>query len=141
MSGVTCHMSRVTSHMSHVTFFIFFGQSCEAFWWRVCYQWGLPRLFYLLLRFLRMGPVFSGLCCVTDSAPSSPAGTHSWVDVFPMFIALYLNNHIITILVYTALHSNVLHYNALMYLITTKFFITLHLNNLHIFIHIYHDNW
>ena len=44
----TCHMSRVTCHMSH--FFIsifsllFFGQSGEAYRWRVCYQRGLPRL-------------------------------------------------------------------------------------------------
>ena len=31
--------------MSYVTFFFFFfGQSGEAYWWRVCYQWGLPRL-------------------------------------------------------------------------------------------------
>jgi hypothetical protein len=22
------------------------GQSGEAYWWRVCYQWGLPRLVY-----------------------------------------------------------------------------------------------
>ena len=56
MSHVTCHMlcvtchvshvmfpvSHVTCHMSHVIFF-FFGQSGEAYRWRVCYQWGLPR--------------------------------------------------------------------------------------------------
>ena len=31
--------------MSHVTFFfLFFGQSGEAYRWRVCYQRGLPRL-------------------------------------------------------------------------------------------------
>ena len=33
-----CHMSRVTCHI------FFFGQSGEAYWWRVCYQRGLPRL-------------------------------------------------------------------------------------------------
>ena len=38
-----CHMSHVTFHMSHVAFF-FFGQSGEAYRWRVCYQRGLPRL-------------------------------------------------------------------------------------------------
>ena len=32
-------MSQVTCHMSH---FFFFGQSGEAYWWRVCYQRGLP---------------------------------------------------------------------------------------------------
>ena len=38
----TCHVSRgVTCHMSH---FFFFGQSGEAYRWRVCYQQGLPRL-------------------------------------------------------------------------------------------------
>ena len=25
---------------------MFFGQSGEASWWRVCYQWGLPSLVY-----------------------------------------------------------------------------------------------
>ena len=47
MSRVTCHMSRVTCHMSHITiFFFFFGQRGEAYWWRVCYQRGLPRLVF-----------------------------------------------------------------------------------------------
>ena len=48
---VTCHMSRVACHMSHVTckmscvIFLsaFFGQIGEAYPWRVCSQWGLPR--------------------------------------------------------------------------------------------------
>ena len=46
VSHVTCHMSRVTCHMSHVTchFSFLFGQSGEAYRWRVCYQRGLPRL-------------------------------------------------------------------------------------------------
>ena len=46
MSRVTCHMSRVTFHVSHVTFLssFFFGQSGEAYWGRVCFQWGLPCL-------------------------------------------------------------------------------------------------
>ena len=47
MSCVICHMSPVTCHMSCVTcnyFFLFFGQSGETSWWRVCYQSGLPRL-------------------------------------------------------------------------------------------------
>ena len=48
VSHVTCHMSRVTSHMSlfFSSFFSFFGQSGRAYWWRVCYQRGLPRLVY-----------------------------------------------------------------------------------------------
>ena len=69
VSRVTCHVSHVTCHMSHVTchflfyiifflifffiyFFIyflilfFFGQSGEAYRWRVSYQRGLPRLVY-----------------------------------------------------------------------------------------------
>ena len=44
VSHVICHMSGVTCHMSHL-FLFFFGQSGEAYWWRVCYQRGLPYLF------------------------------------------------------------------------------------------------
>ena len=37
-----CHVAR------HVTFFsFFFGQSGEAYRWRVCYQRGLPRLVFI----------------------------------------------------------------------------------------------
>ena len=36
-TGVTCHVSHVRCHVSGVT--IFFTK-----WWRVCYQWDLPRL-------------------------------------------------------------------------------------------------
>ena len=47
-SHVTCCVSRVMCHVSYVTcpFFSssFFGQSGEAYWWRVSYQRGLPRL-------------------------------------------------------------------------------------------------
>ena len=44
-------MSRVTCHMSHDTFF-FFWQSGEAYWWRVCYRRGLPRLVFPVIGFL-----------------------------------------------------------------------------------------
>ena len=48
VSRVKCHMSGFTCQVSHVTYFFlfssFFGRSGEAGWWRVCYQWGLPRL-------------------------------------------------------------------------------------------------
>ena len=48
---VMCHVLNVTCHKSHVTmyyyyFFFFFRQSGEAYWWRVSYQRGLPRLVY-----------------------------------------------------------------------------------------------
>ena len=48
MSRVRCHMSCVRCRMSCVTcnIFIFFGQSGEAYRWRVCYHRGLPRLIY-----------------------------------------------------------------------------------------------
>ena len=46
MSRVTCHMLHVTSHM-YFLFLFFFGQRCEAYWWRVCYQRGLPPLVYV----------------------------------------------------------------------------------------------
>ena len=42
-------MSHVTCHGSHVTFFLLLllsGQSGEGYRWRVCYQWGLPRLVF-----------------------------------------------------------------------------------------------
>ena len=53
VSCVTFHVSRVICHMSHVTchifyFIFFFGQSGEAYRWRVCYQRGLPRLVFWL---------------------------------------------------------------------------------------------
>ena len=51
VSNVMCHVSHVTCHVSHVTFFFFFcGQSGEAYWWRVYYQRGLPRLFFASFR-------------------------------------------------------------------------------------------
>ena len=37
----TCHVLCVTCH---VFLLLFFGQSGEAYRWRVCYQRGLPRL-------------------------------------------------------------------------------------------------
>ena len=61
MSSVTCHLSRVTCHIKvffyNYFFFFFFiriflaslkkiRQSGGAGRWRVCYQWGLPRLVF-----------------------------------------------------------------------------------------------
>ena len=51
VSHVTCHMSCVTCHMSHVTFFVVvsfvcFLQTDGVSRLRVCYQRGLPRLFF-----------------------------------------------------------------------------------------------
>ena len=52
MSCVTCHVSHVMHHMScvncHMSHFFssFFWQCGEAYRWRVCYQWGLPRLVF-----------------------------------------------------------------------------------------------
>ena len=47
-SSTSGHVSCVTCHKSHVTIIIFvFGQSGEAYRWRVCYQRGLPRLVLL----------------------------------------------------------------------------------------------
>ena len=53
MSGVPCHVSPVRCQVSNVKWqvshvinfiYLFFGQSCGASWWRVCYQCGLTRL-------------------------------------------------------------------------------------------------
>ena len=41
MSYVTCH----------IFFLLFFGQTGEAYWWRVCCQRGLPRL---VIRYLAL---------------------------------------------------------------------------------------
>ena len=46
VSYVTCHISRVICHVSRVTCPSFFGQSGEAYRWRVCYQRGLPHLVF-----------------------------------------------------------------------------------------------
>ena len=49
MSYITCHVSHVTCHISHVIFFLLlFRTKCsgEAYWRRVCYQRGLPRLVF-----------------------------------------------------------------------------------------------
>ena len=46
VSGVTCHVSCVTCNVSRVTCQMsFFWQNGGACRGRVCYQWGLPRLF------------------------------------------------------------------------------------------------
>ena len=44
LSHVMYHISCVLCHMSCVTCHIFFLQSCQAYWWRVRYQRGLPSL-------------------------------------------------------------------------------------------------
>ena len=46
MSHVACHMSHVTCHMSHVRKKKKNGQCGGAYWTRVCYQRGLPRLVF-----------------------------------------------------------------------------------------------
>ena len=46
---LTCHVSGVICHMSRVTCHFLFGQRCEASQWRVCYQWGLPRLVFTFI--------------------------------------------------------------------------------------------
>ena len=45
-SCITCHVSHVMCHMACVACHIFFY--FEAYWWRVCYQQGLPRLVFYL---------------------------------------------------------------------------------------------
>ena len=49
VSQVMCHMSPVNCHvyLSGVTCLIFFLQSGEARYWKVCYQQGIPRLVFL----------------------------------------------------------------------------------------------
>ena len=57
VSHVMCHVSTVTCHLSHVKkrihiYFFYLkkiGQSGGASRWRVCYQWGLSRLVYIVL--------------------------------------------------------------------------------------------
>ena len=79
MSYVTCHMSRVTCFGSRVTcpFFILFlfnfGQSGEAYWWRVSYQWGLP-----LFVFLAEGEFLSLRCA--ESQPMAEQCSRRFYD-------------------------------------------------------------
>ena len=57
-----CHVSRVTCHMSHVTFqklcvtfyLIFFLQSDEVKFLRVCYQWGLSGVVFRIFLLKRV---------------------------------------------------------------------------------------
>ena len=50
MSHFTCHLTCITSQVSNVTHFFFFFllESGRVSLWRVCYQWGLPRLVFRL---------------------------------------------------------------------------------------------
>ena len=43
----TCHVLRVMCHV--------LGQNVEGFWWRVCYQRGLPRLVFFVVIILLEG--------------------------------------------------------------------------------------
>ena len=48
-----CHMSHFMRHLSGFTckyFLIFFSQSADASWWRVCYQRSLPRLVFTICK-------------------------------------------------------------------------------------------
>ena len=78
VSGVRCHMSNVRYHMSGVTchFFVcFFGQIGGARWWRVCYQWGLPRL---VIADLYCSPVFNSFyLSIKSPSLSNQMGLHS----------------------------------------------------------------
>ena len=91
MSCVTCHVSRVTCHVSHGTCHIahvtchffsssFFEQSGEAYWCRVCYQWGLPRL----------------VCDCAELAETA------WHGATPVIIHLYELSHQTIMLCYQA---------------------------------------
>ena len=47
ISHFTCHLSCITFQVSHVThFFLLFFLLESGSWWRVCYQWGLPRIVF-----------------------------------------------------------------------------------------------
>ena len=48
ISPVTCHVSHLRCHMSHMFSSFFLLESGGVSWWRVCYQWGLPRLVFRL---------------------------------------------------------------------------------------------
>ena len=48
ISLVTCHVSHLRCHMSHIFSSSFLLESGGVSWWRVCYQWGLPRLVFRL---------------------------------------------------------------------------------------------
>ena len=75
VSHVMCNMSHVICHMSHyfiLLFLLLFGQSGEAYWWRVCYRWGLPRLVSI------QGCFFGWRAKTLVRRPKPPVGTRSW---------------------------------------------------------------
>ena len=48
MSGVKCQVS-------HFFLPVFLGKSDGASWWRVCYQWGLPHLVFVVVFVVKLG--------------------------------------------------------------------------------------
>ena len=66
VSHITCHMSHVKIIFSDIKKSLKKSEQCgAASWWRVCYQWGLPRLvfFYLLVDLTRYAGLLIILPC------------------------------------------------------------------------------
>ena len=94
MSHVMCHVSGVRCHMSSVSCHIFFfRQSGEVYWWRFCYQQGLPHLvfsssvfswFFLLLWFLGNQPTAGWICTILRDWTALYCATRWYVTPTPL---------------------------------------------------------
>ena len=78
ITGARCQVSGVTCHMYCVyyIYIVFFLQCCVASQWRVCYQWGLPRLVFCLTRLtIHIFQVWLFLClclCLSQNQYQNP---------------------------------------------------------------------
>ena len=93
MSRVMCHMSRVTCHIFFI--FFFFGQSGEAYWWRVCYKRGLPCLVsYFLHVWVNRLKIFTCMQEVPNLHKNYSSGAIIWGSVHPIKENILLLNNI-----------------------------------------------
>ena len=90
---ITCRMSNFTCSVYHVTIF-FFWQSIEAYWWRVCYQQGLPILVIYRMVIVKTCisplPIVEGLCFLFASPLALLGPEQEEVVLLPLPLLLLL---------------------------------------------------
>ena len=72
ISLITCHVSHLSCHMSHIFSSFFLLEIGGVSWWRVCYQWGLPRLIFRLFLIKNMHGIISSVFLATPPPYVSP---------------------------------------------------------------------